>query len=722
MSIAITEAHLELESVARSFLAAQKARAAARSLLDATEEPLPPFWSDLAELGWLGLHVAEEYGGSGYGLEELVVVVEALGHAVAPGPFLPTVIASALIADVGSEAQRARFLPGLTDGTIRAALGVGESLRLADDGSLSGDGGVVLGGGLGELVVVAAGDDMVIVERSQPGVTVSTPPNLDPTRRSGRVRFEGVRVDEIAVLRNARPRALALTRTLGAAEACGGAHQCVEMATAYAKVREQFGRVIGTFQAVKHHCANMLVAAELATAATWDAARAARGNTQQFELASAIAAVEALPAFLQNARLNIQVHGGIGFTWEHDAHLLLRRAASLVALLGDGPPEDVARLISLGVNRELAIDLPPEAEETRREVRSFAAGLESLPAPERLGCLIDAGYLQPHWPRPWGREARAVEQLVIDEELAAAGIQRPDYGVAPWLLLAIVHHGTPDQIERWVRPTLLGDLVWCQLFSEPSAGSDAAAIRTKGTKVEGGWIVSGQKVWTSYAHDADFGLATVRTDPDTPKHAGITMMVVDMQASGVEVRPLREATGKAVFNEVFFDDVFIPDDDVIGAVDGGWKVARSVFGNERLSIGDRFGELTPVAPIDLVDLFRRHNRSAGAAEQDLGRLLAEAHTLRLLNLRRVERAVAGGEPGPEANVTKLVRSEHEQRVAMLALELDAADVILAEGEGAHIAEALIFNCALTIGGGTSEITRNQIGERILGLPRDPLMS
>lgn len=278
MSIAITEAHLELESVARSFLAAQKARAAARSLLDATEEPLPPFWSDLAELGWLGLHVAEEYGGSGYGLEELVVVVEALGHAVAPGPFLPTVIASALIADVGSEAQRARFLPGLTDGTIRAALGVGESLRLADDGSLSGDGGVVLGGGLGELVVVAAGDDMVIVERSQPGVTVSTPPNLDPTRRSGRVRFEGVRVDEIAVLRNARPRALALTRTLGAAEACGGAHQCVEMATAYAKVREQFGRVIGTFQAVKHHCANMLVAAELATAATWDAARAAVGQ------------------------------------------------------------------------------------------------------------------------------------------------------------------------------------------------------------------------------------------------------------------------------------------------------------------------------------------------------------------------------------------------------------------------------------------------------------
>jgi alkylation response protein AidB-like acyl-CoA dehydrogenase len=282
-------------------------------------------------------------------------------------------------------------------------------------------------------------------------------------------------------------------------------------------------------------------------------------------------------------------------------------------------------------------------------------------------------------------------------------------------VLTLLQHGTDDQIERWTRPTLERELMWCQLFSEPDAGSDAAGIRTKGVRVDGGWEITGQKVWTSGAQLCQRGLATVRTNPDAPKHAGITTVVVDMQAEGVEIRPLREATGAAMFNEVFFDRVFVADDDVVGAVDNGWTVARSTLGNERVSIGSgsAFGP-------DVVDLSRRHGGDV-AMMKAVGMHVAEAMSMRALELRRVERAVTGGEPGPEGNISKLLTAEHSQRSAELGLALLGPEGALLEGEGQSVGSAMLFTRALTIAGGTSEITRSQIGERILGLPRDPLL-
>ena len=178
--------------------------------------------------------------------------------------------------------------------------------------------------------------------------------------------------------------------------------------------------------------------------------------------------------------------------------------------------------------------------------------------------MIETGYVMPHWPRPWGRDAGAVEQLVIEQEFRAAGVARPQYGITGWVILTLIQHATEDQVARWVLPALRQEVIWCQLFSEPDAGSDAAGVKTRGTRVEGGWLVNGQKVWTSGAHLAAFGLATIRTDPDAAKHQGITTMVIDMHAEGVEVRPLKMVTGHSEFNEVFFNDVFVPDDDVVG--------------------------------------------------------------------------------------------------------------------------------------------------------------
>jgi alkylation response protein AidB-like acyl-CoA dehydrogenase len=718
MPIAIIDAHRELESVARTFLEKAGVRAESRALLDAPDEGIPSFWKTIADMGWLGLHLSEDFGGAGYGLPELVVIAQEMGRAVAPGPFLPTVMASAAIARTASKEQQAELLPTLADGSKTAALGWTNSLTLAD-GKLSGDGGLVLGAGLADLFVLVAGNDLVVVERDAPGLEIRMSGQFDATRRSGFLKANDIAVSADRVIEGGAAVAVDVARALASAEAAGGAQECVDRATEYAKVREQFGRVIATFQAVKHHCANMLVSSELATASTWDAARASENDPEQFRLAAAVAATESIPAFLTNSQLNIQVHGGIGFTWEHDGHMLLRRASTLVAFVdADAAARDVTDIRLGGVQRQFGIDLPPEAEELRTKTRAAVEEIAALPSDQQLTKLVETGYVQPHWPKPWGREAKALEQLVIDEEFKRAGVNRPSYGITAWNILTIIQHGTAEQVERWVRPTLMNELVWCQLFSEPDAGSDAAAVKTKAERVDGGFVVNGQKVWTSGAQYCHRGLATVRTDPDAQKHAGVTTLVIDMHADGVEVRPLREASGHAMFNEVFFTNVFVPDEDVVGPVNGGWTVARATLGNERVSIG---GGVGIGISLDLVSIYRDHGEGVDGAKTDVGKHVAEEQTLRLLNLRSAERAVAGGEPGPEGNVTKLVSAESMQRSSDLALKLAGPEVVSVEGIGGLISNIHIFSRAMTIAGGTSEITRNQIGERILGLPRDPLI-
>ncbi len=721
MGIAITEDHRELAGVARAFLQARGARAAARSLLDADDEARPAFWAELTGLGWLGLHVAEEYGGAGFGLPELVVVVEEFGRAVAPGPFVPTVTASAIISAAGSAEQRAHRLPGLVDGSSTAAVGIDTAIT-ADGNRFSGEAPVVLGAAPADLLVLTVGEDVVIVDRAAAGVTVEVPGNLDPTRRSGRVTLTDVELSAADILPGRAATAVALAQTIAAAEAVGGAQDCVESAVDYAKVREQFGRTIGTFQAIKHHLANMLVAAESATATVWDAARAAADDEDQFRLMASCAASLAFDAYVHNAELNIQVHGGIGFTWEHDAHLHLRRALTLRGLFGGrGAPADVFALTAKGVVRQNSIDLPPEAEALRADIRAEIATWSGLDPKALRERMIGTGYLMPHWPKPWGRAADAVEQLVIEQEMAAAEVKRVDLGITSWVVLTLIQHGTDDQIERFVEPALRGDQVWCQLFSEPGAGSDAAAVATKAVRVDGGWTVTGQKVWTSGAAHCQLGLATVRTDPDAPKHAGITTVIVDMSAPGVEIRPLRQITGASEFNEVFLTDVFVPDHDVVGTPNDGWKVARATLGNERVSIGGGGVSASRGAVNTIVDLTQRFgDRIAGGPER-AGRFLADEHALRLLNLRRAARSVAGGEPGPEGNVTKLLIAEHVVNRAALSAELLGADVALL-APPAKVAGLLVLGSrGMTIAGGTSEVTRNQIAERILGLPRDPLI-
>jgi alkylation response protein AidB-like acyl-CoA dehydrogenase len=364
--------------------------------------------------------------------------------------------------------------------------------------------------------------------------------------------------------------------------------------------------------------------------------------------------------------------------------------------------------------------LPAEAESIRAAIRPEVARLRGLTGEARKQELIETGYVMPHWPKPWGRDASAIEQLVIEQEFAAAGIKRPALGITSWIILTLIQHGRPDQVARWVRPALNQDVIWCQLFSEPGAGSDAAGIRTRANKTEDGWRINGQKVWTSEAHVADFGLATVRTNPDAPKHQGITTMVIDMHAPGVTVRPLKMPTGNSDFNEVFFDDVFVPDADVVGPVDAGWTVARATLGNESVSIGGGDGGMVMPVEAFIAPLDAHPERLAGGAGR-VGRHISRTHAMGVLNQRSAYRAVAGGGPGPEGNITKLLLSEIGHETAAIMAELAGPDAAFLAGPGAMAATLVLMNRAMSIAGGTSEIKRNQIAERILGLPRDPLI-
>ena len=718
MSIAITEEHRALAQTVAGLLTKHQSRAAARSLLGAEADARPAFWAELSGLGLLGLHISEECGGSGFGLSETLVVAEQMGRYLAPGPFVPTVVASAVLAVAGPDDLQKRLLPALADGSMIGAVALGGEVRYAD-GAATGKAGVVISGHLADVLLVPAGDDVLVIEKSAGGVQVEVPANLDQSRRAARVRLDAA---PATVLPGARGLLTDVARTVFAAESAGVARETTEQAADYAKIRQQFGRPIGTFQAVKHHCANMLVAAELAAAAAWDAGRAGIGGGDQLSYTAAIAAVLAVPAAVSNASLNIQVHGGIGFTWEHDAHLYLRRAAAIAAVVDtEQAAIEVTDLVRRGVRRAAAIDLPAAAEPIRAAIQPEVARLRDLTGKARKQALIETGYVMPHWPKPWGRDASAIEQLVIEQEFAAAGIKRPSYGITSWIILTLIQHASPDQVARWVRPALNQDVIWCQLFSEPGAGSDAAGIRTRATEgTEGGWRINGQKVWTSGAHLASFGLVTVRTNPNAPKHEGITTMVIDMHAPGVTVRPLKMPTGNSDFNEVFFDDVFVPDADVVGPVDAGWTVARATLGNESVSIGGGDGGMVMPGEAFIAPLDAHPERLAGGAGR-VGRQISRTQAMGVLNQRSAYRAVAGGGPGPEGNITKLLLSELGHETAAIMAELAGPDAAFLKGDGAMAATLMLMHRAMSIAGGTSEIKRNQIAERILGLPRDPLI-
>ncbi|ADI10731.1 acyl-CoA dehydrogenase domain protein [Streptomyces bingchenggensis BCW-1] len=790
MGIAITEDQRELARAVRGWAARAVPSEEVRKLLDAPADGSgrPAYWDGLAAQGLLGPHLPEAYGGGGGGLLDLAVVLEETGRAVLPGPYLPTVLASAVLARAGQGELAAALAGGARVGAV--ALGAGS---LTATPAAPGDAvrGWVLDGCAPPVLGAADADFVVLAATTAGGGTawfavdardleIRAHDSADPTRPTAEVR----------ALRTAVPadRALAvdpglvrdLAAVLFAAEACGTAAWALETAVAHARTREQFGRPIGQFQAVKHLCADMLVRVEQARALTWDAARAAGEEpaarqepavreeaptgderatrdeppthakpmthakpTTDAEpatyaqqnpraLTAALAVASALDAAHSCAKDCIQILGGIGFTWEHDAHLHLRRATAARALLGTGGAHRLraARLAAAGARRELRLELPAEGEvrrdyeRYRTQARAAIEAARGLDPAAARRALAPTGHAAPHLPPPYGLGAGPVQQLAVQRELADAGVVLSDLGVATWVVPSLIAYGTPEQRERYLLPTLRGELRWCQLFSEPEAGSDLAALRTKAERTEEGWRVSGQKVWTSGARRAHHGILLARTDPRAPKHKGLTYFLVDMErTAGIDIRPLREITGEALFNEVYLDDVLLPHDAVVGEVDGGWAVARNTLGNERVHMADQLTFDTGLEAL-IARTADPDNAADGAGADDwvrerVGALMAEAHALACLGLRTTLRQVSGVEPGAGASVRKLIQTAHQQKVAELALELLGPAGAVREGVGERTLHGFLMSRCLTIAGGTTQVQLNVVAERMLGLPRDP---
>ncbi|GAA4607254.1 acyl-CoA dehydrogenase [Actinoallomurus liliacearum] len=756
MGIGLTEEHEELAASVRRFTERHASRAAVRTAVadegaagrshgggeQAVRASRPAHWRELAEQGLLGLHLPEEHGGQGFSVLELAVAVEEMGRALVPGPYVPTVLASAVIAAADAPKARQELLPGLAGGALTGAVCLATGLtgrRNGDALIVDGDAGPVLGGLTADVLVVpvAVGDgaeEWVALHRRE--CDVETLDAVDAVLGSARVAARDAVVPADRVLTGLTAQDVrALAAVILGAEACGVAGWAVEAASSYARTREQFGRPIGQFQGVKHKCARMLIELEKARAAVWDAAQAVVAG-DQVPYATGVAAVVAPGAAVACAEDCIQVHGGIGYTFEHDAHLYYRRALTLRAVLGRAADRraSIAALALAGATRERELDLPPEAEPLRRDIRARVAELAALDERERIAELAAGGWVQPHLPRPWGRAASPLEQVIIHQELRAAKIKGPQLAIGAWVVPSLAAYGTPEQQERFLPATLRGEIVWCQLFSEPGAGSDLAGLRTRAERTEGvagrshggetqsGWRISGQKIWTSLAQYAQWGICVARTDPDAPKRAGITYFLVDMTSPGVQVRPLKDLTGAEVFNEVFLDEVFVPDSLVVGPVNAGWQVARVTLTAERvnLSTGWQLGADVP----RLLDLVRDLGLADDPVTRDgVGGLVTDAHVFALLGLRATLKRLSGVDAGATANVSKLVGMEHGQRVTEYGFGLLGAEGALTgppgAGPRAEWTRLLLASRAMTIGGGTTEVNLNVIAERLLGLPRDP---
>ena len=754
MALGLTEEHQALAAAVRGWAerhcTPEVSRAAAEGEDSGAGHYATVLAPSLAAQGTMSLHVPADHGGQGFGLLELAVAVEELGHALAPGAFVPTVLASAVLTAAGAPGK---LLDGLAEGSRTGAVALAQGLTGRKDAAgglvIEGRAAPVLGASTADLLIlpVQTGDGEVWVAADATGFEVAEQDSLDLTRPIASVSAAGVALPGERVLSGVdRTAVTGLAATIFGAEACGIAGWAVATASEYAKVRTQFGRPIGQFQAVKHRCAKMLVAAEQAAAAVWDCARAHDDQATeggQRELAAAVAAVMAADAAVSCAHDAIQVLGGIGYTWEHDAHLYYRRALSLRALLGPSGQwaERAGELALAGVRRPLQVDLPDDAQGLREQIRAELDQIAALDPDKQIPRLAADGWVMPHLPRPWGRDAGPLEQVIVAEQLKEARLRTPNLFIAAWVIPALVRYGTREQQERFLLPTLSGDIVWCQLFSEPGAGSDLAGISTRAERTEGGWRITGQKIWTSLARQAAWAICIARTDLSVPRHGGISYFLVDMKSPGIEVRPLREMTGDALFNQVFLDGVFVPDEHVVGEVNGGWKVARTTLANERVALSATWGYGSGVG--ELLELAAARSSGAGGAAlrpadtERLGRFVCDGHALDVLGLRITLKQLSGTEPGATSSVRKLLGMQHAQQVADFCWALlgaggavgasqpfagrlpDGKPDLSGPGAGSYWAKQVLFTRALTIGGGTTDIQLNIIGERLLGLPRDP---
>ncbi|MET0898480.1 MAG: acyl-CoA dehydrogenase [Mycobacterium sp.] len=742
MAIALTAEQEQLAAAVSQFAARHAPIPTTRADFDSLAAgAIPSWWSDLVAHGFHAVHLPDDLGGQGGHLADAACVIESAGEALLPGPLLSTVTAGAVVLQSSTSAASTALLQDLAGGATAAIVlphqAAFRATAAGDGWRVSGTSGVTLGVLAAQQLVLAARTDQggyvwFVVPVSE--VTVESRRGTDRTTDVGTVRLDEVLLSEPMVLSGIDPhRAECVAVSLAACATAGAIRWAVEAVSAHLGTREQFGKLIGTFQALQHRAAMLLVNSELATSAAWDAVRAVDEPVEQHQLAAAGAVIMSAVPAPELLLDSLTMFGAIGYTWEHDLHLYWRRAISLAA--ATGPVAGWARQLgelSATVTRDTSLNLDDREADFRARVSETLDHALSLrnDGPGRQGdyehfatgaqrtLLADAGLVAPHWPPPWGLDAKPLQQLIIDEEFAnRPQLVRPSLGIAEWILPSLLSAAPRDIQEKFIPPTQRGELAWCQLFSEPGAGSDLAALSTRATKVDGGWRINGHKIWTSAAHVADYGALLARTEPNAPKHKGIGYFILDMHSPGVEVQPIRQASGESHFNEVFLTDVFIPDAMLLGAATGGWDLAITTMAQERVAIGgyvniDRAGPLRALAGC-------RDDPPAadrGDVLRALGEIDAYTNAIKALGVRETLRLLDGRAAGPASSIAKVATNVMLRKAFKAVLELTGPLAITEDSEPA-VARPYLLLPAELLGGGTNEIQLNIIAQMIMGLPR-----
>jgi alkylation response protein AidB-like acyl-CoA dehydrogenase len=374
------------------------------------------------------------------------------------------------------------------------------------------------------------------------------------------------------------------------------------------------------------------------------------------------------------------------------------------------------------------LTLSPQEQSFRDELRAWLE--ENHPGPEPTGDeaafefrkdwqrkLADAGYAGLSWPEEYGgRGATLIEQALFNEEMVRA--KAPMTANVLGLVMGgpvVIAHGTDEQKKRYLKPILTAEEIWCQGFSEPESGSDLASLKTKAVKSNGEWVVTGQKVWTTFAHEAKWCMLVARTDFDAPKHKGLTYFLMDMEQDAVQVRPLRQITGEAEFNEIFMEEARIPDENVVGGVGDGWTVAITTLMHERAGLGFGSAIALKIALGELMDEIRERGLDEDPIiRQRIGQLYIEAETLRLNASRGLTQIMKTGIPGPEGSLVKWQWSDSNQALTELAMDVRGGEAPIVDDSWTY---RFLRARANSIEGGTTEILKNIVAERVLGLPK-----
>jgi hypothetical protein len=734
-------------------------------------------WAGLVDLGWPGMLAPESAGGLALDLAGAAEILRAAGEHVAPEPLLAIAGLSApLLAHLDSDAARTlladlvagRSLPALawqeSAGDLSAEpLGCGCEWRAAPDGGvlLQGEKLMVLPGAVatGWLVSARCDDDTVIlwVPRRTPGVTETLTLLVDGEQAAS-LRFEQVALPASAVLargdaaQHALRHALASAQILQAAELVGAGQAMLAQTRAYLTTRTQFGQTICNFQALQHRCVDMFIHLEVARAVLDDvlllASEGAGLSMERLEAEASRANARCTAAALQASRSAVQLHGAIGYTQECDLSLFYKRTLRQSAWLGNVTAHQrrcavlADAAVSVQDSTEWSGDFPRVADwsampepEFRRMVRAFLrqrypSHLRYLSHRARWSEMRDwyltlsaQGWIAPAWPQAHGGMGLPADKLIAwIEELEQYGVARaPDQGIV-MIGPLLIQHGTPEQHQRFLPRILSGENVWCQGYSEPNAGSDLAGLRTEAVQARDAqgdcFIVNGQKIWTTLAQDANHIFMLVRTDKQAKKQEGISFLLCDLRAPGITIRPIHTLAGEPEFCEVFFDNVRVPAENLVGKLHAGWTIAKALLGFERICLGSP--KQSQYALGQLARLARARGLFADA-------VFAQRYTALRLDVADLSSAYTGfanivksGKPlPPSVSLLKIWASETYHRIGALLVEASEEQGAVAgdqdlDGQTFNALSPLIGSTSAMIYGGTNEIQRNILA-RQLGL-------